>query len=75
MSIDAALALEGWLTEAQARRLFACATAARPAGAVVEIGSFRGRSTVVLALGAGSVVAIDPHAGGDPARSACGGFP
>ncbi len=65
MSIDAALALEGWLTEDQARRLYACAARPRPAGAVVEIGSFRGRSTVVLAAGAGSVVAIDPHAGGD----------
>jgi hypothetical protein len=32
---------------------------------VVEIGSFRGRSTIVLARAAGAVVAIDPHAGGD----------
>jgi hypothetical protein len=32
---------------------------------VVEIGSFRGRSTVVLAAAAGRVVAIDPHAGSD----------
>jgi predicted O-methyltransferase YrrM len=32
---------------------------------VVEIGSFRGRSTIVLARAAGDVVAIDPHAGGD----------
>ena len=32
---------------------------------MVEIGSFRGRSTVVLALAAGEVVAIDPHAGSD----------
>lgn len=65
---DAALAAapsEGWLTEAQARRLYACAARPRPDGAVVEIGSFRGRSTVVLALAAGSVVAIDPHAGSD----------
>jgi hypothetical protein len=60
-----ALAVEGWLTEAQALRLSSCAAAARPAGAVVEIGSFRGRSTIVLALAAGAVVAIDPHAGGD----------
>jgi predicted O-methyltransferase YrrM len=65
---DAALAAapaEGWLTEAQARRLWAAASRSRPSGAVVEIGSFRGRSTVVLALAAGSVVAIDPHAGSD----------
>jgi predicted O-methyltransferase YrrM len=67
-SADAALAAapsEGWLTEAQARRLFAAASRPRPHGAVVEIGSFRGRSTVVLALAAGEVVAIDPHAGSD----------
>jgi hypothetical protein len=54
---------EGWLTEDQARRLFARASAAH--GAVVEIGSFRGRSTIVLASAAPSVVAIDPHAGSD----------
>ena len=68
MSADAALAAapsEGWLTEPQARRLWAAGARARPAGAVVEIGSFRGRSTVVLALATGSVVAIDPHAGSD----------
>lgn len=57
--------IEGWLTEAQAQRLAARAAAPRPPGAVVEIGSFRGRSTVVLARAAGDVVAIDPHAGGD----------
>jgi len=65
---DAALAAaptEGWLTEAQARRLFVAASRPRPRGAVVEIGSFRARSTVVLALAAGEVVAIDPHAGSD----------
>ena len=68
MSADAALAAapsEGWLTEPQARRLWAAGSSARPAGAVVEIGSFRGRSTVVLALATGSVVSIDPHAGSD----------
>ena len=59
------LPAEGWLTEAQAERLAAAAARPRPAGAVVEIGSFRGRSTVVLARAAGEVVAIDPHAGSD----------
>lgn len=56
---------EGWLTGGQAARLAAAAVRTRPPGAVVEIGSFRGRSTVVLARAAGSVVAIDPHAGSD----------
>jgi predicted O-methyltransferase YrrM len=58
--------VEGWLTEAQAGRLEARATAAR--GAIVEIGSFRGRSTIVLARAAAAgaeVIAIDPHAGSD----------
>ncbi len=57
--------VEGWLTPAQAGRLAAAAAGPRPDGEVVEIGSFRGRSTIVLARAAGSVVAIDPHAGGD----------
>jgi hypothetical protein len=40
----------------------------RPPGRIVEIGSFRGRSTIVLRDGAASgveVVAIDPHGGSD----------
>ena len=57
--------VEGWLTEDQASRLQDRAAGPRPDGAVVEIGSFRGRSTIVLARAAGAVVAIDPHAGGD----------
>jgi len=59
---------EGWLTAAQAERLRARAEGAVPGGTIVEIGSFRGRSTVVLAGAAAagaSVVAIDPHAGSD----------
>jgi Methyltransferase domain len=58
--------VEGWLTDAQAARLRARATAAD--GTIVEIGSFRGRSTIVLALAAPAgteLVAIDPHAGSD----------
>jgi predicted O-methyltransferase YrrM len=56
--------VEGWLTEAQARRLFAVASAV-PNGRVVEIGSFRGRSAIVLAGAGASLVCIDPHAGSD----------
>jgi Methyltransferase domain len=55
--------VEGWLTEQQAARLRA--RAAEADGLVVEIGSFRGRSTIVLASAAPEVVAIDPHAGSD----------
>ncbi len=60
--------VEGWLSEDQARRLFECAAAVPSGGAIVEIGSFRGRSTIVLGYGAASdveIVAIDPHAGSD----------
>jgi hypothetical protein len=59
---------EGWLTEQQARVLWDSAHGLMPSATVVEIGSFRGRSTVVLASAAGEgveVVAIDPHAGSD----------
>lgn len=61
----AAREVEGWLTETQARRLYAAAAAAGADGRVVEIGSFRGRSAVVLASAAADVVCIDPHAGSD----------
>lgn len=69
---DTALAavanVEGWMTAAQGRRLHACGTAVPADGLVVEIGSFRGRSAIVLALAAppsARIVCIDPHAGSD----------
>jgi hypothetical protein len=58
----------GWLTDAQAGRLWDAAGRVAPPGQIVEIGSFRGRSTIVLASAAADgveVVAIDPHLGGD----------
>jgi predicted O-methyltransferase YrrM len=64
----AARDVEGWLTEVQARRLFAAAGAVPGGGRIVEIGSFRGRSAIVLARGARpdvEVVCVDPHAGSD----------
>ena len=60
--------VEGWLTEAQAARLDRCARAVPAGGRIVEIGSFRGRSTIVLARAApegAEVVAVDPHLGSD----------
>jgi predicted O-methyltransferase YrrM len=54
----------GWLTESQARVLYDRA-AALPAGArIIEIGSYHGRSTIILALAApeAEIVAIDPFA-------------
>ena len=64
----AACDVEGWLTEPQARRLYAAAGAVPAGGRIVEIGSFRGRSAIVLARGARpdvEVVCIDPHVGSD----------
>ncbi|MCE9621637.1 MAG: class I SAM-dependent methyltransferase [Actinomycetia bacterium] len=60
--------IPGWLTQGQARVLAAAAARAAAGDTIVEIGSFRGRSTVVLATAAAigaQVVAIEPHAGND----------
>ena len=60
--------VEGWLTDEQARRLHERAWELQQGAQIVEIGSFRGRSLIVLAnaapAGAG-IVSIDPHGGGD----------
>lgn len=60
---------EGWVTAAQARLLWEAAAALRPGAQIVEIGSYRGLSTTVLARAASAgvrVVAIDPHGGNEP---------
>ena len=60
--------VDGWMTEGQGRTLYEAAEACPSGGRVVEIGSFQGRSTIVLAMAAPSdveIVAIDPHAGSD----------
>ena len=57
--------VEGWLSDAQGRALFRAAAETRGRGAIVEIGSWKGRSTTWLAsgarLGGHRVHAIDPH--------------
>lgn len=58
----------GFLGENEARFLGTLAACTPNQGAIVEIGSFKGKSTVMLAkvasrYGQGPVVAIDPHAG------------
>lgn len=60
--------VEGWMSPDQARRLYDAARTAAPGQRIVEIGSFRGRSMIVLASAAApgvELVAIDPHAGND----------
>ena len=63
--MEAAAGVEGWLSDDQARRLW---QRARSAERIVEIGSYRGRSAIVMARAArdgAELVAIDPHAGND----------
>ena len=60
--------VEGWLTDEQARRLHERAWELQEGTQIVEIGSFRGRSLIVLANAApagAAIVSIDPHGGGD----------
>lgn len=60
--------VEGWLTDEQARRLHGRARELEAAAQIVEIGSFRGRSLIVLASAAPTgtqIVSIDPHSGSD----------
>ncbi len=60
--------VQGWMTRDQARRLWDRASVLRADDRVVEIGSYHGRSAIVLATSAPDgveVVAIDPHAGND----------
>jgi predicted O-methyltransferase YrrM len=66
--LAAVASLEGWMTSAQGERLWDVAAGTRPGGAIAEIGSYRGKSAIVLASAAPlgvTVTAIDPHAGND----------
>jgi len=63
---EAARRVPGFLMEQEARLLGTIAACVPEAGAIVEIGSFKGKSTVMLGkvaahYGLGPVVAIDPH--------------
>lgn len=69
--------VEGWMTPGQARKLWACSRNVAQGGQIVEIGSFRGRSMIVLASAAPAgveLVAIDPHAGNDRGPQEIEGF-
>jgi hypothetical protein len=60
--------VEGWLSDDQVRALHEAARGCPRGGRIIEIGSFRGRSAIVLASSAPpdvEIVAIDPHAGND----------
>lgn len=67
-AVVAAADIEGWMTDEQAQVLWARALSLSAPDQIVEIGSYRGRSAVVLATAAPAgvqVIAIDPHAGND----------
>ena len=60
--------VEGWMTDAQAELLWTSAAGLAGGARIVEIGSYHGRSAIVLARAAAAtatVTAIDPHAGND----------
>jgi predicted O-methyltransferase YrrM len=60
-----AASIDGWLSNAQGRALFQAAASTTGRGAIVEIGSWKGRSTIWLAMGARlagqRVCAVDRH--------------
>lgn len=69
--------VQGWMSPDQAERLYRAAAGTRSGDQIVEIGSFQGRSTIVLASAAPAdvpVVAIDPHAGNDRGPQEIEGF-
>jgi predicted O-methyltransferase YrrM len=69
--------VDGWMTRGQGEALYDAARRSPVGGLIVEIGSFRGRSTIVLASAAppaADVVAIDPHAGNDRGPEEISGF-
>lgn len=71
------LTIEGWMTTAQLGVLRSVATSTRSGDRIVEIGSFRGRSTVALARSAPAgvdIIAIDPYDGSHRGPGEISGF-
>jgi predicted O-methyltransferase YrrM len=60
--------VQGWMTRAQAQRLWSAAKRLSGPARIVEIGSYQGRSAIILSTAAApevQVIAIDPHGGND----------
>lgn len=69
--------IEGWLTPREGRLLYTLGRACTGRGVIVEIGAWKGRSTICLARGARDgrrprLFAVDPHTG-SPEHRAAGG--
>src|SRR5579864_2558755 len=65
---DVLTSVDGWLNPKEAWRLYRLARECRGRGAIVEIGSWKGKSTICLARGSiaggkAKINAIDPHTG------------
>lgn len=65
--------IDGWLAHSEGKYLYSIAKDGPGEGAIVEIGSFKGKSTIWLAAGSGAgkrekVYTIDPHDGGPDLR-------
>lgn len=59
---------EGWLTDKEGETLYSLAKNCKGNGVIVEIGSWKGKSTIWIANGSKSgnkvkIYAIDPHTG------------
>jgi hypothetical protein len=69
--------VDGWFSPDQVDRVATAAATVPSGGRIVEIGSFRGRSTIAIARSAADgveIVAIDPHAGNDRGPQEIEGF-
>ena len=65
--------VEGWLSKSEAKVLYKLSKGELPEGDIIEIGSYKGRSTIFLASDLPEnrkVIAIDTHRGSDEHRKA-----
>jgi MMP 1-O-methyltransferase len=65
---EALSGVEGWLTDEEGQALYSLAKECTGRGSIVEIGSFKGRSTICLAMGSRAghgvrIYAVDTHYG------------
>jgi predicted O-methyltransferase YrrM len=70
----AAKDVPGWLTDAEGELLFNLAKSCSGKGVIVEIGSWKGKSTIWMARGSQAghgvkIYAIDPHEGDSGAHA------